>query len=892
MILFSPSEILNGPGLIFPEKKDLWVITAHFKGGDSQKDHDLRNQEVYQLLKYIKTKIPSNSLIALGGIYYGRAGFYPLNVAGASIFKFGPQHLIKFGTQDQTTSGYTNPGQFLLFSKSLENFAIGETVEKYSYSTGLTLQNTPLMIRDFKPQHMSCSSYQCRSNNNAYECKSENGISFCGCSDGYIEINGNCVVDRCKNAAQIENGQCINDGSSSSVSYDCDPGFVLRYDSGNRPNCVSKCPAGKVWSREECVADPCINVSCSGHGQCISENGQATCKCNDGYFLDANNLECVNPCENNSECGDFPCEVRVTTMNENSTADSWEQPDDICGGECEGFSCSWNGKCVPEKSIFGQLPVCKCNKGYVNSGYMQCVDVCNTINCSVNGFCIKSEEGEPNCSCDDNYEGTLETCHKRCEPGECYYQGSCIKGKCEDVVCRNNSCSSNSRCKVNLLRQPVCECNDGFHKDPNTSKCVSNTKKVSCPNNPPANATLDSKDVEVYWDGTKWSSPRNCSWRCKSGYHTEDYKKCISNTRQEDCKEPDLPEHATLIKSKVTTTWNGIKWSTPEECKWECEDGFHKENGSCVDNSITKTEVCKNEAPEHATSILVDVEVTWNESTGAWNEAATCDWECYEGFEKIEGACVGSETKSVYCNDDLNNFPLNALPIVKKVTVKWNGTEWEKPGLCDWTCKNGFVREADKCVEGVCNTGSIEQIACGHNLNGEKTRSCNKGKWEQWSNCIDRDECRNGNFEIETRYCQPGYMKKRKCVDGKWGSYGNCTKKSCSNISCGNSGKCLVDETTGDPFCSCEKGAVADGFVCIENSCKQKDCPTHSFCKLDIYGNAACECREGFVLDSKGNCVPTSCYPNDPCPSYYPGTVCFYSTELQQISCHCKPGKR
>ncbi len=75
------------------------------------------------------------------------------------------------------------------------------------------------------------------------------------------------------------------------------------------------CNEGLVCNEEKvCVpegADPCEGVDCSGHGTCEVQDGQASCRCEEGYH--AQGLECVSdedPCAGVDCSGHGTCQVQ------------------------------------------------------------------------------------------------------------------------------------------------------------------------------------------------------------------------------------------------------------------------------------------------------------------------------------------------------------------------------------------------------------------------------------------------------------------------------------------------------------------------------------------------------------------------------------------------------
>ncbi|MEJ2434256.1 MAG: hypothetical protein P8Y53_14260, partial [Pseudolabrys sp.] len=71
--------------------------------------------------------------------------------------------------------------------------------------------------------------------------------------------------------------------------------------SPSMPFAAILCAGLALWGpacKDELDVDPCFGVTCSGHGSCALQDGQAACACEDGYL--ANGLACepdaTGPC--------------------------------------------------------------------------------------------------------------------------------------------------------------------------------------------------------------------------------------------------------------------------------------------------------------------------------------------------------------------------------------------------------------------------------------------------------------------------------------------------------------------------------------------------------------------------------------------------------------------
>jgi hypothetical protein len=137
--------------------------------------------------------------------------------------------------------------------------------------------------------------------------------------------------------------------------------------------------------------DPCLNITCSGHGTCLVDpvTDTAYCSCNQGYEVEGLNcLISTDPCAG-INCSDHgtctPLNDLPTCVCENGFAVAG-----VAGLECvpsagvsvcTGVICSNNGTCREWTEASGAVAVCECNSGYTPSGShgLDCVptsDVC------------------------------------------------------------------------------------------------------------------------------------------------------------------------------------------------------------------------------------------------------------------------------------------------------------------------------------------------------------------------------------------------------------------------------------------------------------------------------------------------------------------------------------
>ena len=236
-------------------------------------------------------------------------------------------------------------------------------------------------------------------------------------------------------------------------------------------------------------------------------------------------------------------------------------------------------------------------------------------------------------------------------------------------------------------------CDTGYHTEDSIT-CLSDSQMVDCDDiSPPLNGHQEEVLVEITWDGSFWSAPDACDWACDTGHHTEDNATCVSDTQMVDCTDA-APANGTSTVVQVPITWGGSSWSTPADCAWSCDTGYHTEDSvTCV--SDTQMVDCTDAAPTNGTSTLVQVPITWGGSS--WSTPADCAWSCDTGYHTEDSVTCVSDTQMVDCTDAA---PANGTSTVAQVPITWGGSSWSTPADCAWTCDSGYVTlDGETCVE-------------------------------------------------------------------------------------------------------------------------------------------------------------------------------------------------
>ncbi|MDP2090131.1 MAG: fibrinogen-like YCDxxxxGGGW domain-containing protein, partial [Candidatus Gracilibacteria bacterium] len=147
-----------------------------------------------------------------------------------------------------------------------------------------------------------------------------------------------------------------------------------------------------------------------------------------------------------------------------------------------------------------------------------------------------------------------------------------------------------------------------------------------------------------------------------------------------------MPDNAELNGTQGTATWS---YNTiPGVCRYDCQDGYHTENGgvSCVSN--TRSCVITNGTGQE----------TWNGS--AWGACTVTS--CNVNYTQSGNVC-NANTQSVACG---GSIPTNATATTgTNYTQTWNGSAWspttswgESQVTCDFNCNSNYSWNGSSCV--------------------------------------------------------------------------------------------------------------------------------------------------------------------------------------------------
>ncbi len=351
--------------------------------------------------------------------------------------------------------------------------------------------------------------------------------------------------------------------------------------------------------------------------------------------------------------------------------------------ECNPNPCKENNK--TQCKIVGQSYACFCNSGFHDEG----------------GICV-SDSSSP------------------CEPNPCLEEN---RNKC-----------------VLINGQPACTCSDNFHSE--EGQCISNTKIVECDDvaqsNIPENGHQVKAETEIYYQNGIWTIPEPCEIACDSGFGMID-KLCLNSQTVQCLNLPSevIPENAHEVVTNVQITYSDeTGWSQPENCIWECDEGYTSNGQICGSNSRVIS--CENVLPENAvwTENNPNGQLTqiFNEQTQQYEPSAqSCEWNCNVDFHKITQICE-SNTKTVSCT---NNLPEHGIWNENNPDGKLRQTYNEQtqqyepsPDTCLWNCEAGYFSNGTVCGENgrvvACtNTKPLNSVWDSQNPNGQLTQVWN-----------------------------------------------------------------------------------------------------------------------------------------------------------------------
>ena len=159
--------------------------------------------------------------------------------------------------------------------------------------------------------------------------------------------------------------------------------------------------------------DPCVGVSCSGHGRCVSDGDNAGCVCDDGYR--AEGLSCVPVGADGDADVDGDDEQDI-----DSDADSGLDGD-VEAGPCS--SCEPDEECCGEACVDLDSDPANCGECGLTCEVGEVCDdgTCTSVGCSgelvdCDGACVDTRTDASHCG----------RCGNECPPGNDCFDGECV----------------------------------------------------------------------------------------------------------------------------------------------------------------------------------------------------------------------------------------------------------------------------------------------------------------------------------------------------------------------------------------------------------------------------------------------------------------------------------
>ena len=577
------------------------------------------------------------------------------------------------------------------------------------------------------------------------KCSSKDKINYsCGCKDNYSWNGEDCVADtKTSSCKDIPDNASWNTVSSITQTWGGTEWLPSEYavynEVGSSTYCYFKCNQNYTWNGTSCVADTrsveCTAIPENADWNTVSEitqtwsgtdwqpsekssyntepsSGECRFKCIDGYFWNADQNLCVDPCES------APC-VGI----EHSTEQCIGKASDKYVCECEtGFA--WNGsKC---------LNPCDPNP---------CLNVENST-----GECTKIDNfTQYSCGCAINYTWNETLCAADIRSADC----TCLPNNADwNIASSITQTSSGSEWLPTTLgvfsktpSETEChfKCKTNYTWNESTLKCDADTRDVNCTSKS-ANSVWNDNGANgkftQTWDVSEWKpgsfqstcseSAGTCHFKCNESYHCEN-NQCVFNTRTNvACK--GLPSNAQWnTTSSITQTWNGSSWqptttgsynetSSTSECRFECNMNYNW-------NSLTSTCVA---ATQQANCSSKPANTIWNDNgangkftqtwdVSAWNPAnysstynttaGTFRYKCADSYHWENSQCISNTKSNVSCTGLPSNAQWNTA---SSITQTWNGSSWQptttgsfnntaSTSECRYKCKTNYTWTNSVC---------------------------------------------------------------------------------------------------------------------------------------------------------------------------------------------------
>ncbi|XP_059611414.1 zonadhesin-like, partial [Phlebotomus argentipes] len=561
------------------------------------------------------------------------------------------------------------------------------------------------------------------------DCAEESSSKGCFCDDGYVRINGLCVLG--SNCGCGENEEYAN---SNECSEDCSKTWN---DCREEPSAF-RCVCLRHYKRIDgkCVKDvncPCPENEFSGHStECDETCGTTPDEC--GLITIINKCFCKpgykrisGVCVEDSLC---PCaDNEEYTFGDRCQESCRENYDDCPQGETyrgcfckEGFVrvngiCQTFDKCPCQgNEIFRYSSKCNevCNDGTHDCTLETCTKgcFCEDAHVRINGICVPSS----NCPCPENEEYIYSTdCLENCDIiwSECLNVASTFK-----CHCKRNHYRVNGKC----VPQRECPCPNnevyGFMNDcyetcgTTIQECaiINNNNKCYCDFGYKRIAGQCVPEDMCFCEDTEaeYKSGKACDDECippddcpthecfKACYCKEGFKKIGGVCKPEsECLCPNDPNEEYIYSNTCLEKCD----ATPEMCRGRaivagcyCKEGFRRSDaGRCVLDSDCP---CPDGEFEYKSGKACDDECIPPDDCPTHECFKAC--YCKEGFKKIGGVC--KPESECLCPNDPNEEYIYSNTCLEKCDAT--------PEMCRGRaivagcyCKEGFRRsDAGRCV--------------------------------------------------------------------------------------------------------------------------------------------------------------------------------------------------
>ncbi|PZC75815.1 hypothetical protein B5X24_HaOG205635 [Helicoverpa armigera] len=782
-------------------------------------------------------------------------------------------------------------------------------------------------------QFTECTQIVCR----AQKCEQKNWpipcpgiaagscIKGCVCQVGYLrDDNGDCIPEdqcipnpclpseefsNCTQAvcrAQNCSDKDIPQACPSVADGDCKQGCVcqegsLRDESGycvpERLCRLNTCLFNEEWS--SCVQSTCRAQNCTQKGltvECPNFNiGDCTsgCICKENYLRDESGF-CVpeQSCEKKEEPTTCPpneefskCFLRICRAQ-------------FCQDKGQDIPCPD----IPEESC---LEGCVCKEGYLRNK---------------NGECIAENE----CSAD------LCTTHEEfsnCTQAVCRAQNCTNKGipqACPSVA--DGDCKQGCICKEGYFRNENGYC---VPEELCNKECGTN-QELRCMNSCPPQKTCSTRRFAV----TCPPSPYVCKCVCKPGHVKDDNGQCIPEEQcAGPCSENEVFSNCTQAVCRTQNCSDkDILKACPSVADGDCIQGcvcqegyFRDVNGYCIPEDLCSKECGKNQELRCVQGCPPEVNCG-NRGIAVSCAPSPCDYKCVckPGLIKDDNdECILEEQCDKLCpqNEEWSecvegtcrhqNCTQKGMPL---------GCPELVPGACKLgcICKENYLRdESGSCVpEEECDEEegpktcppNEDLVDCANALC--RSLNCNERgilpPCPSVSKCIKDCVCKYGYLRDENGVCVP----KEQCPVPTCPSneqFLDCTQVLCRAQFCTDKGGPVfcpsIPEGSCEEGCVCKEGYLRDddGNCVAESECKAVTCPPNE--EFSECANAVCRplncthrglfvpcpqvsgcdkeciCKEGFLRDKNGDCVP-----EDQCP---PQITCSENEVLDACPSKC-----